>query len=192
MGNPPGVCGCFVYCSGLYLGLRYGLSTRSMWFLVPLSCVSSIHSGICPLRLFHSLAWLKFFSIQSVLQLLLGSVSFLLQLSLHNHMFSVGLCLQNHASLWLIHTEDVTTQTHSLICPLRLFHSLAWLKFFSIQSVLQLMLGSVSSFFKFLCITTCSLWDFLCRTPSSLWIIHTEDVTTQHGLSAILSFSFHG
>ena len=64
------------------------------------------------------------------------------------------------------------------ICPLRLFHSLAWLKFFSIQSVLQLMLGSVSSFFNFLCITTFSLRDFLCRTPSSLWIIHTEDVTT--------------
>ena len=150
MGYPPGVC---------------RLSIQTLLSLPTTFLLGFIHS-----EYFHSLAFLQFLSIQSVLQLLPRSVSFLLRLTLCNPDLLLYTFLnRTTSSLWFVNTD--TVHSHLYLLP----------------SVLEVLLHSVStSTHARECIFPCStffpiLVGLSFPTTSSLWFIHTEDVTTQHG-----------
>ena len=96
MGYPPGVC---------------RLSIQTLLSLPTTFLLGFIHSED-----FHSLAFLHFFSIQSVLQLLPRSVSFLLRLTLCNPDLLLYTFLnRTTSSLWFVNTD--TVHTHLCLLP---------------------------------------------------------------------------
>ena len=121
MGNPPGVYGSqglymvardctFILCMGYPPGLCR-LSIQTILSLPTKFLLGFIHSED-----FHSLAFLQFFSIQSVLQLLPRSVSFLLRLTLRNpNLLLYTFLNRTTSSLWFVNTD--TVHTHLYLLP---------------------------------------------------------------------------